>query len=152
MAPALIAKPISQMHLAPGSLVSIPGLSWEEFETLLVELGERRAARIAYSHGTLEMMVPLPEQERPTELISDLVKRLLKATGQDYEPFGSTTFKQKGTAGVEPDACFYIQHAPQMRGRRRLQADDPPPDLAIETDVTSVTTLTAYEAIAVPEL
>ncbi|WP_448599093.1 Uma2 family endonuclease [Thermoleptolyngbya sp.] len=152
MAPAPIPKPISQMHLAPGSIVSIPDLSWEEFENLLVELGERRAARIAYSHGTLEMMVPLSEQERPTELISDLVKRLLNATGQDYEPFGSTTFKQEGTAGVEPDACFYIQHAPQMRGRRRLQPGDPPPDLAIETDVTSVTTLTAYEAIAVPEL
>ncbi|WP_297089269.1 Uma2 family endonuclease [Thermoleptolyngbya sp. C42_A2020_037] len=55
-------------------------------------------------------------------------------------------------AGVEPDTCFYTQHAPQMRGRRRLQPGDLPPDLAIETDVTSVTTLTAYEAIAVPEL
>lgn len=151
MAPAPIAKPISQMHLAPGSVVSIPNLSWEEFERLLEELGEQRAARIAYSYGTLEIMVPLPEHERPTELISDLVKRLLNTTGQDYEPFGSTTFKREGTAGVEPDACFYIQHAPQMRGRR-LQPGDPPPDLAIETDVTSVTTLTAYEAIAVPEL
>jgi Uma2 family endonuclease len=121
MPPAPIAKPISQMQLAPGSMVSIPDLSWEEFERLLEELGERRAARIAYSHGTLEMMVPLPEHERPTELISDLVKRLLSVTGQDYEPFGSTTFKREGAAGVEPDACFYIRHAPQMRGRRRLQ-------------------------------
>ena len=39
-----------------------------------------------------------------------------------------------------------------MIGRRRLQPDDPPPDLAIETDVTSKTKLDAYEAIAVPEL
>ncbi|QKD81713.1 Uma2 family endonuclease [Thermoleptolyngbya sichuanensis A183] len=152
-----VAKPISQMHLAPGSVVSISGLSWEEFECLLEELGTRRAARIAYSNGTLEIMVPLPEHERPTELISDLVKQLLSATGQDYEPFGSTTFKREGIAGVEPDACFYIQHAPQMRGRRRLQPGDPPPDLAIEyvhyvTDITSVMTLAAYEAIAVPEL
>ncbi|HIK40263.1 MAG TPA: Uma2 family endonuclease [Thermoleptolyngbya sp. M55_K2018_002] len=140
------------MHLAPGSVVSIPDLSWEEFERLLEELGEQRAARIAYSYGTLEIMVPLPEHERPTELISDLVKRLLNTTGQDYEPFGSTTFKREGTAGVEPDACFYIQHAPQMRGRRRLQPGDPPPDLALEIDGTSAMTLAAYEAIAVPEL
>jgi Uma2 family endonuclease len=54
--------------------------------------------------------------------------------------------------GVEPDACFYIQNYQQMIGRRRLEPDDPPPDLAIETDVTSKTTLDAYEAIAVPEL
>jgi Uma2 family endonuclease len=39
-----------------------------------------------------------------------------------------------------------------MIGRRRLQPDDPPPDLAIEADVTSKTKLDAYEAIAVPEL
>lgn len=50
MVTAPIAKPISQMRLAPGSLVSIPDLSWEEFERLLEELGERRAARIAYRH------------------------------------------------------------------------------------------------------
>jgi Uma2 family endonuclease len=39
-----------------------------------------------------------------------------------------------------------------MIGRRRLQAGDPPPDLAIEIDVASKTTLNAYLAIAVPEL
>lgn len=39
-----------------------------------------------------------------------------------------------------------------MIDRRRLQPDDPPSDLAIESDVTSKTTLDAYEAIAVPEL
>ncbi|WP_260445899.1 Uma2 family endonuclease [Nostoc sp. UCD121] len=39
-----------------------------------------------------------------------------------------------------------------MIGRRKLEPNDPPPDLAIETDVTSKTTLDAYVAIAVPEL
>jgi len=100
----------------------------------------------------LEMMVPLPEHEKPKDLISDIVKILLKMTARRYEPFGSTTFKRENTAGVEPDACFYIQNYQRMIGRRRLEPDDPPPDLAIETDVTSKTTLNAYEAIAVPEL
>jgi Uma2 family endonuclease len=80
------------------------------------------------------------------------VKTLLKAQGIRYQPFGSTTFKQDNTAGVEPDAGFYIQNYQRMIGRRRLEPGDPPPDLAIETDVTSKTTLDAYEAIAVPEL
>ncbi|WP_416676277.1 Uma2 family endonuclease [Egbenema bharatensis] len=147
-----VTKPISQMWFAPGSLVSIPDVSWQEFETILQELGEKRSARIAYSHGTLEIMVPLPEHELPRDLISDIVKILLKWTGRRYQPFGSTTFKREGAAGVEPDACFYIEHYQQMIGRRRLEPDDPPPDLAIETDVTSKTTLGAYEAIGVPEL
>jgi Uma2 family endonuclease len=147
-----IVKPVSQMQLAPGSAVTIPNVSWEEFESILQELGEKRSARVAYSKGTLEIMVPLPEHEKLKDLISDIVKTLLKRTGRRYEPFGSTTFKRENTAGVEPDACFYIQNYQRMIGRRRLEPDAPPPDLAIETDVTSKTTLDAYYAIAVPEL
>jgi Uma2 family endonuclease len=147
-----IAKPISQIQLAPGSIVTIPNVSWQEFEAILQELGEKRSARIAYSNYTLEIMVPLPEHELPRDLISDIVKVLLKASKRRYQPFGSTMFKRQGSAGVEPDACFYIQNYQQMIGRRRLEPTDPPPDLAIETDVTSKTTLEAYIAIAVPEL
>jgi len=147
-----VVKPVSQMQLAPGSVVTIQDVSWQEFESILQEMGEKRAARVAYSKGSLEIRVPLPEHEVPRDLISDIVKTLLKARGIRYQPFGSTTFKRENTAGVEPDACFYIQNYQQMIGRRRLEPDDPPPDLAIETDVTSKTTLDAYEAIAVPEL
>ncbi len=147
-----IAKPISQIQLSPGSVMTIPHVSWQEFESILLELGEHRSARIAYSQGTLEIMVPLPEHELPRDLISDIVKLLLKRSGKRYQPFGSTTFKKEGTAGVEPDACFYIQNYQKTIGRRRLDANDPPPDLAIEIDVTSKTTLEAYQAIGVPEL
>jgi Uma2 family endonuclease len=147
-----VVKPISQMRLAPGSTVTIEDVSWEEFEAILQELGERRSLRVAYSKLTLEIMVPLPEHEKPKELISDIVKTLLRKTGRKYESFGSTTFKRENTAGIEPDACFYIQNYQKMISRRRLEANDPPPDLAIEIDVTSQTTLDAYQAIAVPEL
>jgi Uma2 family endonuclease len=148
----LVAKPISQINLAPGSVATFLNVSWQEFESILQELDTKRRSRIAYSNHTLEIMVPLPEHEIPRDLISDIVKVLLKATNQRFQPFGSTTFKQENSAGVEPDACFYIQNYQRMIGRRRLQPDDPPPDLAIEADVTSKTKLDAYEAIAVPEL
>jgi len=149
---SVVTKPISQMRLAHGSLVTIPSVSWEEFESILQELATKRSARVAYSQGTLQIMVPLPEHEISRDLISDIVKILLKANKIRYQPFGSTTFKRENTAGVEPDACFYIQNYQRMIGRRRLTPDDPPPDLAIETDVTSKTTLDAYQAIAIPEL
>jgi Uma2 family endonuclease len=148
----LVAKPVSQIQLDPGSVITITNVSWEEFEKILQELGEHRATRIAYSKETLQIMLPLPEHEKPNEVISDIVKMLLKSAGRRYESFGSTTFKRQGAAGVEPDACFYIENYQRMISRRRLQADDPPPDLAIETDVTSKTTLDAYEIIGVPEL
>jgi Uma2 family endonuclease len=147
-----VFKPVSQIQLTPGSKVTIPDVTWDEFECILQELGEKRNSRIAYHQGILEIMVPSPEHEIPKDLISDIVKILLKAKGIKYQPFGSTTYKKQGVAGVEPDACFYIQNYQQMIGKRRLQPDDPPPDLAIETDVTSKTTLDAYEAIGIPEL
>jgi Uma2 family endonuclease len=149
---APVVKPVSQIELAPGSVVTIPNISWLEFESILEELGEKRSARIAYSKETLEIMVPLPEHEIPRDLISDIVKILLKSAGRKYQPFGSTTFKREGAAGIEPDACFYILNYQRMIGRRRLQPDSPPPDLAIETDVTSKTTIDAYLAIGVPEV
>jgi Uma2 family endonuclease len=147
-----VAKSISQIILAPGSCVTIPNVSWLEFESILQELGEQRSARIAYFHNTLEIMVPLPEHEIPSDLLSDIVKTCLKSKGIKFQPFGSTTFKQEGIAGIEPDACFYIKNYQRMIGRRRLQIDDPPPDLAIEIDVTSKTTLDAYKAVGVPEV
>lgn len=148
----LVAKPVSQIKLDPGSVITIKNVTWQEFEKILQELGEHRASRVAYSKENLQIMLPLPEHEKPKEVISDIVKTLLKAAGRRYESFGSTTFKRQGAAGVEPDACFYIQNYQRMITRRRLQSDDPPPDLAIETDVTSKTTLEAYEIIGVPEL
>ena len=148
----LVAKPVSQIKLDPGGVITITNVTWQEFEKILQELGEHRASRVAYSNENLQISLSLPEHEISKDLISDIIKTLLKATGKKYEPFGSTTFKRQGAAGVEPDACFYIQNYQRMIGRRRLQADDPPPDLAIETDVTSKTTLDAYEIIGVPEL
>jgi Uma2 family endonuclease len=147
-----ISKPISHLHLTPGSKLTVPDINWVEFEAILQELGDHRATRIAYSNQTLEIKKPRPDHEVPTDLICDIVKAILRASRTRYQPFGSTTFKQQGIAGIEPDACFYIQNYAQMISRRRLQSGDPPPDLAIETDVTSPTTIAAYRAIAVPEV
>ncbi len=147
-----IAKPIHSLQLSPGSLVTISGVSWDEYEVLLTEMGDRSGTRILYSDGTLELMSPLPEHEIPRDVTSDVVKLLLKRAKIPNQPFGSTTFKQLGISGVEPDACFYIQNMSRMIGKRRLSPGDPPPDLALETDVTSKTALAAYEAIGVPEL
>ena len=118
----------------------------------ILEMGDRSCDQMIYSCGTLEIRSPLPEHEIPCDLTSDVVKLLLRLRNIPYQPFGSTTFKQIGIAGVEPHACFYIQNYQQMIGKRRLTIGDPPPALALEIDVTSKTTLEAYEAIGVPEL
>ncbi|GGA16767.1 hypothetical protein [Okeania sp. KiyG1] len=73
-----VVKPISQIQLAAGSVMTIPNINWQEFELILQELGEKRAAKIAYSNNTLKIMVPLPEHEISKDLISDVIKILLK--------------------------------------------------------------------------
>lgn len=140
--------------LAPGQKVTLQPVSWEGFEEILCELGERRSSRIAYANEILEIMAPLPEHERAKVLLADLVKILLKFQKQRWEPLGSTTFKREGMkAGIEPDDCFYIQNYKAVIGKNRLDLTvDPPPDLALETDLTSKTEIDAYEALRVPEL
>jgi Uma2 family endonuclease len=148
-----VVKPISQIELAPGSVVTLRDVIWQEFEEILEELGEKRNSRIAYSKGKLEIMVPLPEHERAIVVIADLVKVILRVQRRPWESLRSSTFKRLNMAGVEPDDCFYIQNQQAVIGKDRLDlAVDPPPDLAIESDVTSKTKTDAYLAIAVPEL
>jgi Uma2 family endonuclease len=129
-------------------------VNWQEFEAILEELGEHRGSRIAYSQGTLEIRMPLPEHEFNKEIIGDMVKILLEELEMDRECFGSTTFKRKSMLqGIEPDNCFYIQNHALMIGKKRIDLTvDPPPDLAIEVDLTSKTQLDAYEALGVPEI
>ena len=149
-----VVIPLKAIALSPGSHLVINDVSWEQYEALLEELGEeRRIPRINYCNGSLELMSPSPAEERPHRIISYIVKILLDAQGRDWEDFGSTTFKKPTEAGLEPDTCFYIENAERVRSLMRVNMDeDPPPDLAIEADVTSRTTLEAYAILKVPEV
>lgn len=150
----MVTLQLRQLDIPPGQRVRLHDVSWQEFEAILEELGEHRAARLAYSQETLEIRMPLPEHEVDKELIGDMVKILLEELEIDCECFGSTTFKRESKkGGIEPDQCFYIQNHQVMRGKRRVDLTvDPLPDLAIEIDVTSKTQLEAYEILQVPEL
>lgn len=151
---SLVKIPVQTVNLSPGSHLLIENVTWEQYEALLEDLGEdRHIPRINYCNGTLELMAPLPAHERPHRIIADIVKAILDAQGRDWEDFGATTFKQPKRAGLEPDTCFYIQNAERARTLMRMDmASDPPPDLAIEADVTSKTTLDAYAILEVPEV
>ena len=145
---------LKRFYIPPGQKVLLQDVSWSEFEAILEELGEKRAARIAYEAKTLEIMTPLPEHEADKVLIGDLIKALLEELDIEFYSLGSTTFKsQLMQQGIEPDDCFYIEHEASIRGKKRLDlAIDPPPDLALKIDVTSRTHTAIYETLQVPEL
>ncbi len=137
-----------------GQWVILQNVTWQEFETILEELGEHRGSRLAYENGMLEIMMPLPEHEANKEIIGDLVKALLEELDIEFCSLGSTTFKNQQMAqGIEPDQCFYIQNEVRIRGKNRIELEnDPPPDLGLEVDVTSRTHPSIYQALRVPEL
>lgn len=145
---------LKRIQVPPGQRVLLKDVTWQEFKTILEDLGEHRAARIAYDRGILEIMAPLPEHEDDKEIISDLVKALLEELDIEFRCLGSTTFKNQAMAqGIEPDQCFYIKNESKIRGKKRLDLTvDPPPDLALEVDITSRTHPNIYQALKVPEL
>jgi Uma2 family endonuclease len=145
---------VKRINVPPGQRVLLQDVTWQEFEKILEELGEHRAARVAYNRGIMEIMTPLPEHEDNKEIIGDLVKALLEELDIEFRSLGSTTFKNPEMAqGIEPDQCFYIQNESKIRGKKRLDLTvDPPPDLALEIDITSRTHPSIYEAVKVPEL
>ncbi|NEO29735.1 MAG: Uma2 family endonuclease [Symploca sp. SIO3C6] len=145
---------LRQLKIQPGHQLLLEDVSWQQLENILTELGESRAARLSYSNGRLEIMVPLPEHEKVKEIIGDMVKILLEAQQISFEPLGSTTLKnERMTQAVEPDTCFYIQNQVAVIGKHRLDLNiDPPPDLAIEIDITYRTQLDNYQILGVPEL
>lgn len=145
---------LRQLKIQPGQQLLVEDVNWQQFESILAELGERRASRLSYSNGRLEIMVPLPEHEKAKEIIGDMVKILLEAGQIAFESLGSTTLKnERMSQAVEPDTCFYIQNQAAVIGKNRLDMSvDPPPDLAIEIDLTSRTQLDNYQILGVPEL
>lgn len=136
--------------------VVLHNISWQQFENLLIVLGERRAARVAYDNGTLEIMTPLPEHEYYKESIGDAIKDIAEQLQINYESYGSATWKREAyKAGIEPDNCFYFQNEAKIRGRLKFDLNqDPPPDLALEIDLTSksLNRFPIYVRLGVPEI
>ena len=145
---------VKRIIVPPGQTVFLENISWSEFEAILEDLSEHRASRIAYDRGKLEIMTPLPEHEVNKVYISNFVEILLEELDIEFCPLGSTTFKnQIMFKGIEPDSCFYIQNEAKVRGKNRLDLTvDPPPDLALEIDITNRTHPEIYQSLGVFEL
>jgi Uma2 family endonuclease len=139
-----------------GQGLILHGISWATYERLLADYQDSHAAHFAYDQGELEIMVLSLEHERLKHTLATLVEVLAEEMGIDVDGVGSTTFQREDLAkGFEPDACFYIQQAEQVAGKKRIDlSEDPPPDLVIEIDITnpSLNKFPIYAQIGVPEI
>ena len=128
--------------------------SWQTYQTVLKAFADS-PVRVTFDRGALELMSP----SGPHERLKKLLDRLISAAAEELEiPLrsqGSTTFsREELNRGLEPDECYYIEHEPDVRDRDDIGSDDPPPDLAVEVEVsrTALDRMGIYADLGVPEV
>ena len=136
--------------------VILDNITWETYQRLMDERGERNQPRYAYDRGTLEIMVTSYEHENLTHDLATLVEVIAEEMELDIVGAGSTTFQREDLAqGFEPDASFYLRHAAAIRGHKQIDLHtDPPPELVIEIDIThpSLNKFPIFAGLGIPEV
>jgi Uma2 family endonuclease len=149
-------QPTAQPQRAERSSVLLQGISWETYQSLVQELESQPNKRLTYDNGLLEIFMPLPPHERYKRWTGRFLEALTEELDIEICSLSACTWSRKDLAkGVEADECYYIQHETIIRGRMDIDLMvDPPPDLAIEIDITSpsLPRLPIYCALGVPEV
>ncbi|MFN6513033.1 MAG: Uma2 family endonuclease [Nostoc sp. CreGUA01] len=141
-----------KIELPAGAVLKLLG-TWEDYQALTEQLGDRAIPRIKYRKGEILLMAPLPEHGRDASLLANIAQVLLDRLEQRYDSFTPITMSLPEFSGIEPDYCFYIENWRSVVGKKRIDwENDPPPDLIIEIDVTSYTDINDYLPYQVPEI
>jgi Uma2 family endonuclease len=131
-------------------------IAWDTFQALIVDLESQPSHRLTYDDGVLEIWMPLLPHESFKRWLGRIVEIVTEEVDCEIRSLSACTWRRADLRkGVEADECYYIQHEAIVRGRMDLDlAIDPPPDLAIEIDVTSLSLprLPIYQALGVPEV
>jgi Uma2 family endonuclease len=135
--------------------VLLHNVRWQTYEMLAADTGESHV-RLAYDRGELEIMSPWSEHESYKCLIGRMIEALTEELDIALKSGGSTTFKREDIdRGIEPDACYWIDRELLVRGKVDIDLTvDPPPDLAVEIDLTRsfLNRQAIYAALGVPEV
>lgn len=121
----------------------VTGVSWQQYEALVADLGDNSGYRVAYLDGALEIVSPSRRHERGKTRIGGLLELFFLETDTEYFPTGSTTFrKEDSQAGGEPDESYCIGTEKDFL------------DIAIEVVVTSggINRLELYQRLGVREV
>jgi len=135
--------------------IALNGVSWQTYQALLNDLGDHRSSRLVYEQGILEIIMPSELHEIINRLLDRIVTALTEELDMKIRAYGSTTLEREDLLrGVEPDSCYYIQSVEQLRAKKLNLQTDPPPDLAIEVDITSSSKrrFGVYQQLQIPEV
>jgi Uma2 family endonuclease len=150
---SVIPKP-PQIIVSGEKRVTLRGLTWQNYQQIITNLPQTRAARLTYDRGTLEIAMPLEDRESSRSLIERFIIILVVELGMKVKTMGSTTLDREDLdRGSEPDNAYYIQNQSKVAGRKVNLKQDPPPDLIVEVDIThtDIDKNRLYASMGVPE-
>ncbi|HEX6185865.1 MAG TPA: Uma2 family endonuclease [Pyrinomonadaceae bacterium] len=144
-------------RLPAGAKLELPNIDWDEYEHLLTQMESQHPGhRLTYHCGRLIVVSPNREHEFFKLFMSRMANILADELGLEIEATGATTLRRRKLGkGVEPDESFYVQNAAHLVGHLEFDLDvDPPPDIAVEIDMTndSLDKFPIYAALGVPEI
>ncbi|MCU0239821.1 MAG: Uma2 family endonuclease [Pyrinomonadaceae bacterium] len=130
--------------------------TWNDYETLIKEVGEASHLRISYTQGNLKVMTLSSLHENYSALIQTLLTHLSFRKKIKVLCYKSATMKvTKELKGVEPDGCFYVQSADKLPNKLRIDfSQDPMPDIILEIDIyhDSISKFEIYATFGVKEI
>ena len=117
--------------------VTFGNTTWNDYETLIKEVGEASHLRISYTQGNLKVMTLSSLHENYSTIVQDIVRQISMHKRIKILNYKSSTIKvTKELKGFEPDACFYIQSADKLPNKLRIDfSQDPMPDIVLEIDI-----------------
>lgn len=121
----------------------ITGVTWEQYQSLLKDLGDSLTYRVAYKDGVLEIVAPSRRHESEKSRIGDLLLIYFLETDTEYFPMGSTTLGNPSQqVGAEPDESYCLGSEKKI------------PDLVIEIILISggIDRLQLYQNLGVREV
>jgi Uma2 family endonuclease len=157
MAMATVTETVTETKKQPlDSRFVLHGVSFATYMALREDLDRANVhTRLTFDRGTLELMTVSFEHEHGSRSLFALILQIATELDIPLEGGGSTTFAREDLdRGIEPDECFYIANAARIQGQKNIDLTiDPPPDLAIEIDVSrsSIDKMAIYAALGVPE-
>jgi Uma2 family endonuclease len=136
--------------------VVLKNISWQSYRSLIVDFESEPSIRLTYDRGTLEIRMPLDLHETFKKILGRLIEAATEELDLEIRSLGSRTCNRQDLAkGLEPDQCYYIQNESLVRGVEQIDlAQLPPPDLAVEIDITSssLDRFSIYAELRVPEI
>ena len=158
---SIAEPPIDNSHATafpldtPANWALLRQVPWEMYLQVR-DAEENNYMRMTYDGGALEIMSPSGKHAKVSHVISCMIYEWTMLHRIDIETGGDMTFKKEtAKRGLEPDQCFWIARVAEVMGKDEIDLNiDPPPDLAIEVEVSRslIPKLPIYQTLGIPEI